>query len=98
MEFEWDERKRSANIKKHGVDFVRAAKVFLNPTLERVDDREGYGEERRIAIGYWEGEFLVVIYTWRGECRRLISAWKAGRYEQKRYEKALLERNHEDEG
>ena len=31
MSFEWDEEKRDANIKKHGVDFIRAAKIFSNP-------------------------------------------------------------------
>ena len=85
MDFEWDEAKRAANLDKHGIDFVRAARVFLNPVLERVDDREDYGEERRIALGHWNDQFLVVVYTWRGEIRRLISARKAGRDEQEAY-------------
>ncbi len=85
MDFEWDEAKRANNIEKHGVDFVRAAKVFRNPVLERVDDREQYGEERLAAVGHWEGDFLVVVYTWRGERRRIISAWRAGRDEKAAY-------------
>ena len=40
MLFEWDENKRQRNLQKHGVDFVRAVKMFSNPILERTDDRE----------------------------------------------------------
>jgi len=28
MGYEWDDRKQEANLKTHGVDFVRAAKMF----------------------------------------------------------------------
>lgn len=89
MSFEWDEEKREANIKKHGVDFIRAVKMFANPVLERLDDREDYGEDRRIAIGHWQEYFMVVVYTYRSENRRIISAWKAGRDEKEEYDKAV---------
>ncbi len=89
MGFEWDEKKRQANLNKHGVDFVRAAKIFANPVLERLDDRENYPEESRIALGHWEEYFLVVVYAWRGENRRIISAWKAGKNEQEEYYEAI---------
>ncbi len=89
MSFEWDEEKREANIRKHGVDFIRAAKIFANPVLERPDDREEYGEDRRIALGHWKEYFTVVIFTWRGENRRIISAWKAGKDEKEEYYKAI---------
>lgn len=65
--FEWDENKRAANLAKHGIDFVRAARIFQNPVLERIDNREDYGEQRFIAIGYWETDFVVVVATWRGD-------------------------------
>jgi len=89
MKFEWDEQKREANIKKHGVDFVRAAKIFANPVLDCLDNSKDYGEERRIAIEHWQGYFLVVVYAWRGESRRIISAWKAGRDEKENYYQAV---------
>ena len=85
MSFEWDERKRETNLEKHGVDFVRAARMFSNPVLERPDSRSAYGEARWIAVGHWDGFYMVVIYTWRGENRRIISAWKAGLYERQAY-------------
>ncbi|MDH5415230.1 MAG: BrnT family toxin [Flavobacteriaceae bacterium] len=87
MDFEWDEYKRQSNLEKHGVDFRDAAKIFLNPTLDRLDDREPYPEERFIAIGYGELGFFVVIYTWRKNKRRIISAWKAGKNEKREYQK-----------
>ncbi len=89
MGFEWDKRKRESNIKTHGVDFVRAARIFANPVLERLDDREDYGEKRWIALGHWEEYFMVVVYTWRGDNRRIISAWKAGNDEKEAYSKAV---------
>ena len=93
--FEWDENKRAANLAKHGIDFVRAARIYQNPVLERIDDREDYGEERIIALGHWELDFVVVVTTWRGDNRRIISAWKAGADEQRTYQQAFAGRDHE---
>jgi uncharacterized DUF497 family protein len=33
MQYEWDEDKRKANLKSHGLDFVDAARVFSGPTF-----------------------------------------------------------------
>ncbi len=89
MGFEWDEDKRRRNLEKHGVDLVLAAKIFLNPVLESPDDREDYGEQRLIAIGQGEGMCLIVVYTWRGENRRIISAWKANKDDRETYYKSI---------
>ncbi len=89
MSFEWDEEKRTANLAKHGIDFVLAAKIFRNPTIEQIDGRADYGEERIIAVGHWNDGVLVVIYTWRGSNRRIISAWKAGKNDKKAYYNSL---------
>jgi len=62
MDVEWDENKRETNIEDHGIDFVRAAKIFDNPIVERLDERQDYGEDRYIAIGHWNEIFLVVVY------------------------------------
>lgn len=85
MAFEWDEEKRGRNLQKHGVDFIDAVKIFAQPILEKPDHREEYGEERVIAVGAYENDYFVVVYTWRGEKRRIISAWKAGRDEKEVY-------------
>ena len=84
--FEWDEDKGRENIKKHRVDFVRAAMIFENPVINEIDGRKRYGETRYRALGHIADEFYVVIYTWRGKTRRLISAWKAGENGKRRYQ------------
>ncbi len=89
MGVEWDEAKRQSNLSKHKIDFIDAAKIFVNPILERADDRENYGEERFICIGEFEAKYFVVIYTWRDENRRIISAWRAGQDEQEEYHAAV---------
>ena len=83
----------SANIEKHGIDFVRASKIFDAPTLEKRDDRRDYAEERIIALGQTGGMTLVVVYTWRGQARRIISAWKGGRDEQDIYHQSIKGRD-----
>ena len=84
--FEWDEGKREANLVKHGVDFVDAVEVFADPPrVERVDRRREYAEERRQAVGTVRGQVLFVVYTLRGEVRRLISARRASSNERRAY-------------
>lgn len=86
LEFEWDENKRQSNLKKHGIDFVLACKIFKNYTVEFEDNRYDYKEERFIAIGITKNQTLTVIYTMRNNVIRLISARKSTREEKKIYE------------
>jgi uncharacterized DUF497 family protein len=83
--FEWDERKRLANLEKHGIDFAAAGRIFEGPTVEFPDRRHDYGEVRVGALGEVEGRVLFVVYTLRGGKRRLISARKAGQLEREMY-------------
>ena len=85
MPFEWDKQKRLANLAKHGIDFEWAKLIFDSPTIEGVDDRQEYGEERIGAYGVVDGEVIFVVYTWRRNNRRIISARKAGTYEREAY-------------
>ena len=45
MKFTWQESKRLANLKKHGLDFADAWKVFAGAMVLIEDDREDYGED-----------------------------------------------------
>ena len=85
MAFEWDERKRVANVAKHGIDFEAAKLIFDRPTLEYPDNRRDYGERRIGAYGEVAGVLLFVVYTLRGQARRIVSARKAGSDERRRY-------------
>jgi len=85
-DFEWDEAKAADNDAKHGVSFDMATLVFEDPfAIERLDDREDYGEDRFILIGLAEGVLLTVVHTERNGRVRIISARQATRHEQDDY-------------
>jgi len=63
LEFEWDEEKAKSNLDKHRVSFLTAAEMFSNAILERVDDREDYGEVRFIALGRVDADVYRVVFT-----------------------------------
>jgi len=87
MGFEWDSAKEEINVVKHGIDFVQASQIFKCPVLERVDTRKNYGEQRIVAVGEYDGIVLCVVYTRRSDNRRIISAWRASKYDRQKYEK-----------
>lgn len=85
MEFEWDEQKRTSNLRKHDVDFADVTSMFRGYILEYYDDRYNYGEERFIAIGQTDGKMFFVVYTVRDNVIRLISARRANKNERRDY-------------
>lgn len=85
MNYQWDLGKANANLRKHGVDFADAVAVFSDDFAITIQD-ERFEEERSITIGVDAfGRVLVVIYTWRDDEIRLISARKATRTERQQY-------------
>ncbi|MDN5872717.1 MAG: BrnT family toxin [Nitrococcus sp.] len=88
MAFEWDENKNAANLEKHGIDFVRAKEIWQGPVMEMFSPQTQHSEDRIIAVGMVDGLCIAVIYTWRGENRRLISARRARKNEQTHYDDA----------
>jgi uncharacterized DUF497 family protein len=88
--FIWHAAKDDLNVRRHGIRFADAARIFDGPTLERVDDRFDYGETRIYAIGLVDGIEVTVIYVDRGEdVRRLIAAWRAEPHERRVYWQSL---------
>ena len=87
LEFEWHNAKADANLRAHGVSFDLAKTVFTDPfAIERLDDREDYGEARFVMIGLAEGNILLfVAYSEREERNRIISARRATQDEQDDY-------------
>jgi uncharacterized protein len=83
MLFEWDERKRQANLAKHHIDFQDAKRVFDGLVFEKMESR--HGEDRIFAIGLMEDIEIVVVYVMRGKRRRIISARRAHRNERQDY-------------
>lgn len=83
-EFEWDDRKERKNIKKHGIDFRTASRVFLDEYLTEIYDGNYDGEDRWDVIGEVD-KVLFVVYTVRGSRYRIISARKAVDFERRLY-------------
>jgi uncharacterized protein len=86
MAYQWDKDKAATNLRKHGIDFADAVSVFSDDLAITTPD-ERFDEERFITIGLDAlGRVLVVVYTWRGQIIRLISARPATRQERRQYE------------
>jgi len=87
VDYEWDEEKAAANLRKHGVDFADAALVLEDELALTLRDLHAE-EERFVTLGKDpSGRLLVVVYTWRGERIRLISAREMTSKERRQYEK-----------
>ncbi len=89
IRYTWDPKKNAANVRKHGISFDDAVKIFDGTVLEAIDDRHDYGETRIQAIGVFKDKEIFVVYAeGDDETRRLISARKAERHEREAYWKA----------
>ena len=85
VQSEWDPLKAAASKAKHGVDFADAVTVLHDELALTIPD-EHPAEKRFVSIGMDAlGRILVVVYTWRGERVRLISARRATKPETKQY-------------
>ena len=86
MDFEWDPDKATGNLEKHGIDFADAALVLYDDLAVTVTDEAAH-EERFVTLGVDAlDRLLVVVYTWRGDRIRIVSARRATSSERRRYE------------
>ena len=84
--FEWNKSKAEKNQSKHGISFADTFAVFEDPNAVTIEDFRK-DEQRYVTIGMDAfGRILVVVYTWRRDNIRIISARKAVRYEVRQYE------------
>jgi uncharacterized DUF497 family protein len=91
VQFEWDSRKATTNLHKHGVAFADATSVFADP-LARIfgDPDHSTTEERELIIGHdLEGWLLIVSFAERGDNVRIISARRATAREIHAHEKHI---------
>ena len=89
MRFEWDDAKRRANLKRHGLDFEDGEKVFTGESVTVLDDRFDYGEGRFLTLGLLKGKLVAISHTEIDEVVRLISFRKASKNEEKIYFKEI---------
>jgi uncharacterized DUF497 family protein len=85
MQIEFDPGKREKTLAERGLDFARAHEVFAGHHFTAEDLREGYAEPRFITVGKLDDRLVVMVWTPRGEARRIISMRKANEREQTRY-------------
>jgi uncharacterized protein len=83
---EWDPHKAHLNHKKHGVRFSDAVTALEDERALTVRDSSDDDEDRWVTLGLDAlGRLLVVVYCWRGQHIRLVSARKASASEQAQY-------------
>ena len=90
MEVVWDKSKAKANFLKHHVYLSDAETVLYDPSALSKEDNDSEGEERFVVVGCDAlGRILTVVYTYRADCIRLISARKSTKKEKSDYEKTI---------
>lgn len=88
MRFEWDPKKATTNLKKHGVTLQEAATVFGDPLAITFQDPDHSGdEERQMTFGLsLQKRLFVVSHTERRDRIRIINARLMDRKERMIYE------------
>jgi len=92
MAFGWDPAKAEANFRKHRVRFATEAVAALSDVygITISDDESDPAEQRFVALARGGlGRILVVVYAYRGEDIRIISARPAEPHEREQYEAQL---------
>lgn len=89
MKFEWDDQKNQTNIQKHGINFEDAKAIFEDVRITLVDNRQPYGEIRKISLGTIRDHVCVVVYTERKGAIGITSARKANQRERRRYDEFI---------
>lgn len=73
MEITFDPAKRQKTLEERGLDFADAARVFAGEHFDVADERFDYGEARYLTFGWIDGRAVSLVWTPRGEGRRIIS-------------------------
>ena len=90
MEIVWDPNKAKINCQKHKIHFSDAESVLFDPYALTVEDIRSEGEQRHVSIGMdSQGRILAVVFTYRSNKIRLISARRATKKERRYYETGI---------
>jgi len=84
-DFEWDSEKSIANLDKHNIDFYNACAMFCGTIIPIRSIVMEDGELRFCCIGELQGKCFSIIYTVRGNRKRLISVRRARKNERRIY-------------
>ena len=90
MDVTWDPKKADTNFRKHKIRFSDAEAVLYDPIALTIEDQDAEQEKRFVSVGSDTlGRILVVVYTYRGDKIRIISARRATSKEREYYEKGI---------
>lgn len=91
MHYQWDANKARSNIRKHGVEFADTVGVFEDDWALTIKQEIVEDEQRFATVGTdFLGRVLVVVYTYRDDDIRVISARFATKSERKTYEQRRI--------
>ena len=91
MDYQWDPKKADINKQKHGIDFADAVGVFEDEWSLTIKQEIIGGEQHFATVGVdFLGRIIVVVYTYRGNDIRLISARPATKAERNVYEQRRI--------
>jgi len=86
MDITYDPSKDKLNIAKHGVSLKEAVNINWATFKKEIDRRHDYGEPRFIGYGLIGTRLYSVVFTDRGNQRRIISLRKANQREIRNYD------------
>jgi hypothetical protein len=90
MEISYDREKRAKTLAERGLDFDDAVRVFDGSTVDVLDDRTDYGEERYQTVGLLNDRLVMVVWTPRAEnARHIISMRKCNEREKEKFGRQL---------
>ena len=90
MNIVWDPKKAKSNYQKHKIHFSDAESVLYDTIALTIEDQNIDGEKRFVTVGSDSiGRIVVVVYTYRENLIRLISARKATASERRYYEEGI---------
>jgi len=86
----WDPQKAVINFIKHKLRFSDAELALYDPYAMTLEEQVIEGEQRFVTVGSDAlGRIVVVVYSYRADTIRLISAKKATPSQRRQYEKGI---------
>ena len=91
MKYQWNRDKAQSNLEKHGIDFADPVGAFEDNWALTIEEQFIDDEQRFVSLGMdFLGRVIVVVYTFREDGIRIISARNATNSERKAYERKRI--------
>jgi uncharacterized protein len=85
MQIEFDPEKREHTIQTRGLDMADAVLIFESDNLTFENNSKDFGEPRFMTVGFLQKRMIILVWTMRGDKRRIISMRKANDREKTLY-------------